>query len=92
MEGCKLREGFNAIVTYWRNGYEKEEALRIENLKTLDEVFDFICDPMLTVCGVYFSYCDENCKEIRGHHCAMCFTFAEFQRAYVFCVNKKQNE
>lgn len=86
MENCKLREGFNSLVTYVRNGFEKEEGVKVVNLKTVEETFDFVCDPTVDVYGVYFSLCDENIKPVRCYIASYCRTLEDYMRAYDWCV------
>lgn len=86
MNSCKLRTGFNILITYWRNGFEKEETISVKNAQTVDEMFDFICDPCLTIVSVYFCYCGDDCKEIRAMHCGCCYTLKEYWKAYDWVV------
>ena len=83
---CKLRPGLNILITYWRNGFEKEEEISVKNARTVEEMFDFVCDPVLTIASVYFCFCDENCKEVRGHYCAACHTLEDYWKAYDWVV------
>ena len=86
MENCKLREGFNALVTYCRNGFEKEEGVRVVNLKTVEETFDFVCDCTVDVYAVYFIFFDENIKPVRCYNCAACHSIEDYKKAYDWCV------
>ena len=83
---CKLRPGLNILIVHWRNGFEKEETVSVKNAKTLDEMLDFICDPLITSACVYFCFCDDDCKEIRGRNCIGCYTVDEYKKAYDWVV------
>lgn len=86
MVSCKLRKGLNILITYWRNGYEKEETISVKNARIVEEMFDFICDCTLTIVSVYFCFCDDDCKEIRAKNCANCYTIEEYWKAYDWVV------
>lgn len=84
---CNLRPGLNILIMWYRYGYEKEGAVSITNAQTVDEFVDYICDPMINALCVYFCFCDENSKEIRGANSHGGCTIEEYKRAYEWAVN-----
>ena len=86
METCKLRKGFNILITYYRYGYEQEESISVKNARTVEEMVDFICRPELKILSVYFCFCDENTKEERAVLCRNTFVYADFYKAYDYVV------